>query len=189
MEPILYAALAVALSIPVFIAPGQPLAERDLVLFLIFSIILVTLVLQGPTLLSLIKRLGLAEHGSQERLERERLEAQTRMDAARMALSSLHQAIQQGSLAPHDVRRVREWHEDRVGRLECRLDQDGGGGKVAEQAEAVELALIQAERDHTNGLLHEDCIGGDIRRRVERNLYLREEELRRSVRGAVADGD
>ena len=121
--------LAVALSIPVFIAPGQPLPERDLVLFLTFSVILVTLVLQGPTLPSLVKRLGLVEHGSQERLERERLEAQTRIDAARAALSSLHQAIQQGSLAPDDVRRLREWHEDRVGRLERRHEQDGAAAK------------------------------------------------------------
>lgn len=181
--------LAVALSIPVFIAPGQPLAERDLVLFLTFSVILVTLVLQGPTLPSLVKRLGLVQHGSQERLERERLEAQTRIDAVRAALRSLHQGIQQGSVAPDDVRRLREWHEDRISRLEHRDRQGGGGGKVVEQTEAIELVLIQAQRDYINGLLREDRIGDDIRRRIERDLDLREEELRRNVRGAVVDGD
>jgi Na+/H+ antiporter len=181
--------LAAALSIPLMVAPNQTFAERNLVLFLTFSVILVTLVLQGPTLPSLVKRLGLVEHGGQERREREQLEAQTRMDAARAALNDLDQATQRSDLAPDDVRRLRQLHEDRVGHLERRRDRDGDHGKIAAQSETIELALIQAERDYINGLLREGRIDDDIRRRIERDLDLHEEELRRNVRGMDTGGD
>ena len=53
-------ALAAALSLPETLANGTPFAQRNLILFLTFSIILVTLVVQGLSLPWLIRRLGLA---------------------------------------------------------------------------------------------------------------------------------
>ncbi len=51
--------LAAALSIPGTLADGRAFPGRDLILFLTFSVILVTLVLQGLTLPLLIRFLGL----------------------------------------------------------------------------------------------------------------------------------
>lgn len=53
--------LASALSIPVSLADGRDFPERDLVLFISFMVILVTLVFQGLTLPWLIRRLKLSE--------------------------------------------------------------------------------------------------------------------------------
>ncbi len=53
--------LASALAIPVLLADGKEFPERDLVLFVSFVVILVTLVLQGLTLPWIIKRLKLKE--------------------------------------------------------------------------------------------------------------------------------
>jgi CPA1 family monovalent cation:H+ antiporter len=53
-------ALAAAISLPRILNSGKPFPERDLMIFLTFSVIFVTLVLQGLTLPSLIRRLGLA---------------------------------------------------------------------------------------------------------------------------------
>ncbi|MFD2871516.1 Na+/H+ antiporter [Mucilaginibacter ximonensis] len=47
--------LAAALSIPVALNSGQPFPNRDLILFITFSVILGTLVLQGLTLPALVK--------------------------------------------------------------------------------------------------------------------------------------
>jgi len=53
-------ALAAAISLPRILNSGKPFPERNLMIFLTFSVIFVTLVLQGLTLPSLIRRLGLA---------------------------------------------------------------------------------------------------------------------------------
>lgn len=49
--------LAAALSIPLFISAGQPFPYRDLILFITFIVILVTLVFQGLTLPFLIRKI------------------------------------------------------------------------------------------------------------------------------------
>jgi monovalent cation/hydrogen antiporter len=54
-------ALAAAISLPKMISNGMPFPERNLILFLTFCVIFVTLVLQGLTLSPLIARLGLTE--------------------------------------------------------------------------------------------------------------------------------
>ena len=53
-------ALAAAFSLPLALADGRPFPHRNLILFLTFSVILVTLVFQGLTLPPLIRLLGLA---------------------------------------------------------------------------------------------------------------------------------
>ena len=53
--------LASALAIPAFLEDGNEFPERDLVLFISFAVILVTLVLQGLTLPWVIKKLKLSE--------------------------------------------------------------------------------------------------------------------------------
>jgi Na+/H+ antiporter len=53
-------ALAAAISLPETLANGQPFPQRNVILFLTFSVILVTLVLQGLTLPFVIRRLKVA---------------------------------------------------------------------------------------------------------------------------------
>jgi len=52
--------LAAAIALPQTLANGSPFAQRNMIIFLAFSVILVTLVLQGLTLPPLIRALGLA---------------------------------------------------------------------------------------------------------------------------------
>ncbi|AXC13737.1 Na+/H+ antiporter [Acidisarcina polymorpha] len=53
-------ALAAAISLPEYLDNGQPFPQRNMILFLTFSIILTTLVLQGLTLPAIIRRLQIA---------------------------------------------------------------------------------------------------------------------------------
>ena len=178
--------LAAALSIPFMISQDQLFPHRRLILFLTFSVIVVTLVLQGPTLPWLVKQLGLVDSGSKEAQERERLEAHARVEAARAALDRLEQVAAASGLSSEPIRRMRELQLDRLSRLERRRDRDGDGDKVAARLDRVELGLIQTERDYINSLLRDGRIGDDTRRRIERDLDLREEAIRR---GASADGE
>src|SRR5262249_38065572 len=68
--------LAAALSLPTALKTGAPFPARNLIIFLTFSGILVTLVLQGLTLPPLIRILGLAGSGAKRDEE----------DAARLAM-------------------------------------------------------------------------------------------------------
>ena len=52
--------LAAALALPVTIAPGVPFPQRDLILFITFVVILVTLVGEGLAMPWLIRRLGIS---------------------------------------------------------------------------------------------------------------------------------
>ncbi|SFO48711.1 sodium/proton antiporter, CPA1 family [Chitinophaga sp. YR627] len=64
--------LAAALSIPIM-AGGQPFPQRNMILFITFVVILVTLVLQGLTLPWLIRKLGLEEVDYMSEVEQDTL--------------------------------------------------------------------------------------------------------------------
>src|SRR6202000_1721484 len=80
-------ALAAALSLPEKLADGSPFPQRNLIIFLTFSVILVTLVLQGLTLPALIRWLGLAGFTGPNCEEREarRIMAQTALERLELA--------------------------------------------------------------------------------------------------------
>lgn len=63
--------LANAISLPTLVANGKLFPQRNMIIFLTFCIIFVTLVLQGLTLPTLIRRLGV-ERESEVNLEEEK---------------------------------------------------------------------------------------------------------------------
>jgi CPA1 family monovalent cation:H+ antiporter len=78
--------LAAAMALPLELAPGVPLPMRDLLIFLTFSVILGTLVVQGLTLPLLIKWLGFGRLAPQDDEEMERA---ARLATATAALQRL----------------------------------------------------------------------------------------------------
>jgi CPA1 family monovalent cation:H+ antiporter len=64
-------ALAAAISLPRALDNGSPFPQREVIIFLTFCVILVTLVVQGLTLPSLIRKLGLCEKDPLEMVERD----------------------------------------------------------------------------------------------------------------------
>ena len=63
--------LAAAISLPALVANGKPFPQRNMIIFLTFCVIFVTLVLQGLTLPTLFRRLGLGRE-SEVNLEEEK---------------------------------------------------------------------------------------------------------------------
>lgn len=80
-------ALAAAISLPEYLGNGAPFPQRNLIIFLTFCVIFVTLVLQGLTLPSLIRWLGL-EGASGEDTE----ETQARRAMVQSAIAYLEAA-------------------------------------------------------------------------------------------------
>lgn len=79
--------LAAALSLPLTLENGQPLPERNLIIFITFVVILVTLVFQGLTLPFIIKALKLEETDVTMPLEQQ--EAEIRIRLTEIALNRL----------------------------------------------------------------------------------------------------
>ena len=65
--------LATATALPLALRTGQPFPQRDAILFITFTVILVTLVVQGLSLPWLVRRLGVQESPAQRAAEEQEL--------------------------------------------------------------------------------------------------------------------
>jgi CPA1 family monovalent cation:H+ antiporter len=166
--------LAAALAIPFVLDSGQPFPDRDLILFLTFSVILVTLVGQGLMLPAVIRVLGLANLGERE-LQADRIEERlARGHAIAAAIERLEQLGTERGLSDEVMQRCRTGLRERLGHFE-----EGPGGNESHQGPPDEIALllIGAERDRVNELYRQGTLKDEARRRLERELDLREATL------------
>ncbi len=93
--------LAAALSLPTMLADGQPFSQRNALIFLTFSVIFVTLVLQGLSLPPLIRFLKLPE--SDERQKSERKARRKMISAALNRIEELREGHDAKSDATYDA--------------------------------------------------------------------------------------
>ncbi len=169
--------LAAALAIPFTTANGEPFPNRDLILILTFSVILVTLVGQGLMLPSVIRWLGLANAGRRERHADREEEFVARRQAIEAAIERLDRVAAERQLPDDVVRPLRAQHRDRLKHLEHRSDGDAGHKKLTELDDEIELLLIEVEREAVNELYRRGKLKDEARRRIERELDLRDAHL------------
>jgi Na+/H+ antiporter len=169
--------LAAALAIPFVTANGQPFPGRDLILFLTFLVILVTLVGQGLMLPAVIRWLGLANAGRQERRAEREEEHRARRQAIEAALERLKQLQAERHLPEEAVRPLRSRYRDRLEYIEQRSDGNSGHRKLTETEDEIEGLLIDAERERINALLRTGKLTDETRRKIERELDLRVADL------------
>ncbi len=169
--------LAAALAIPFATDDGHPFPARDLILFLTFSVILVTLVVQGLMLPFVIRALGLAHVGRRER-HAERVEEQrARRQAIDAAIERLDRLAAERDLPEEIIRPLRAHQRDRLKHIEHRTDGNDEHKKLSELHCDIELQLIGAERQHINDLFRNGKLKDETRRRIERELDLREANI------------
>jgi monovalent cation/hydrogen antiporter len=168
--------LAAALALPLETDAGAPLPDRDLILFITFAVILVTLVGQGLTLPALIRRLGVREDGAEEEAE----ELRARLVASRAALERLDELVSEEWTRDDTVERVRGMYQFRQRRFKVRAgkldDEDGIEDRsLAYQRLMHELYVVQ--RRALLELRNAGTISNDVMHRVERELDLEESRL------------
>jgi Na+/H+ antiporter len=168
--------LAAALAVPLSTDAGDPFPERDLIVFLTFSVILATLVLQGLTLGPLIAALRLRGEGEADKLA----ELRARLEAARVALDKLERLGDDGRVSPESKERMREYYEENIQRYTAGLE---AGGTTEEYAKSSgdwrewRRELLAAEREALLSLRNEGKISPEVMRRIERDLDLQESRL------------
>ncbi|CAN2533687.1 Sodium,+potassium,+lithium+and+rubidium/H(+)+antiporter [Methylocapsa aurea] len=171
--------LAAALAIPFTTANGQPFPNRDLILFLTFSVILVTLIGQGLMLPFFIKKLGLAHAGQAERKSDGDEEHKARSEAVLAAIKRLDALAVERDLSAEMIEAVRAQHRDRLRHIEVRRNGDNVSKRLGELCDEVESHLIAAERMRVNELFRSGELKDEARRRIERELDMRETHLGR----------
>ena len=169
--------LAAALAIPFAMTNGQPFPQRDLILFLTFCVILVTLVGQGLMLPLVIPKLGLIKQGRLERHADRAEELEVRRQAIEAAIERLDRLAAERELPEEIVTPFRAYHRDRIKHVEHRSDGDDGHKKLIDLSDEVQLLLIAAERQLINDLYRGGALKDEARRRIEHELDLREAHL------------
>lgn len=104
--------LVIALSLPLVTKAGAPFPARELIIFLTFAVILVTLVLQGFTFAASIKLLGLRDDGRETEEER-----QARRRTAEAGLARLEELAREPGLPQDHINDLRDRHARRLHHL------------------------------------------------------------------------
>ncbi|HEY4124394.1 MAG TPA: Na+/H+ antiporter [Rhizomicrobium sp.] len=169
--------LAAALAIPLVTSNGEPFPDRDLILFLTFSVILVTLVGQGLALPWVIRALGLANLGRRERHTDRVEEFAARRKAIEATIAQLDQLAAERELPDEVYKPLRAHHQGRLRQVADRSDGDTGHRKLVELNDDIELLLIDAERLTVNDFYRDGKLKDEGRRRIEQELDLREARL------------
>jgi Na+/H+ antiporter len=169
--------LAAALAIPFVTEGGQPFPHRDLILILTFAVILVTLVGQGLLLPPVIRALGLANAGRREHAAEKKQEFAARRKAIEAAEQRLEALRRERNLPMDIVRPLRARHADRLKYIDNKSDGDGDRGKLVDLDDDIKLQLLAAERDAINELYRTGALQSEPRRRIERELDLRDAQL------------
>jgi CPA1 family monovalent cation:H+ antiporter len=167
--------LAAAISVPRLLANGEPFVQRNVIIFLTFAVILVTLVLQGLTLPSVIRGLGLAglSISNQEEVSARRLMAEaalSHLDLVKRRSDSTDEAFD--DIERHYRRRL------------ATLDHEEAHAEPADadfykKYAALSRELLNVERKTAVELRNQSQIGDELLRELEHELDLGELKFQR----------
>ncbi len=160
--------LAAAFALPVVLPGGAPFPHRDLVIFLTFSVVVFTLVVQTLTLEPLIRALGIeggAGLGCEER------------DARRIAITAALEHLEKER--KHDRQKYAGVYEDLTQHYRDMLAVAGDGNGIEDGSSderdryrALARELLDVQRRAVLRLRDERRINDDVLRHIERDLDL-----------------
>lgn len=166
-------ALAAAMSLPETVADGSPFPHRDLIVFLTFSVILVTLGIQGLTLPPVIRALGLAQNPASKCEEQEARRLVIEETLARLG------EMRSAEGAPD----VHELYDDLARHYQDRLTTVGGsggeGGRADQYLRYLDLSrsLLGEERRIALRLRDDGRITDEVLREIEHEMDLSEARI------------
>lgn len=171
--------LAAALALPIETERGLPFPYRNLIVLLTLAVILGTLLLQGLTLRSMVRWLGLKEDRSSEE---ESLTA--RIHATETVLERILEMQENSNCTGPALDRIRGFYEDRLSDLRARLEIETGIEKVESPQNFESLAeqklwwkLVQVERGAVLDLRKQMKIGDEALHEIERDIDLLEARI------------
>jgi Na+/H+ antiporter len=166
--------LAVALALPLTTDADSPFPQRDLIVFLTFSVIFFTLVVQGLTLPAVLRRSGVG--GREEDLEEE---LRARLIATKAAIARIDSLAGEDWTRDDSVERMRAFYEYRKRRFAAqagKIEDEGYEDRSIAYQQMLQLVL-GAQREALLLLRNEGELSNEGMNRLLRELDLEEERL------------
>ena len=158
--------LAAALALPMTTGTGAPFPFRSEIILISFTVILVTLVLQGLSLPPIIRVLRLEEEDELAREER-----LAREHAATAALVRLDEAMTEDWVAMEHIERVRVRYLRRLEHLaQTGVDEDGSPEGHVETVQRLHHEVLTAERLALIRLRDDGTISDEVLHQLEQEL-------------------
>ena len=166
--------LAAALALPLTLRDGKEFPGRDLILFLTFVVILVTLVVQGLSLPLLIRWLGVKDDGRMAKEERE-----ARLKANQAALARLNEMTESDPAKDDALQRLRIEYEDHIRQVEGAEPESAGTPlrRFSSEYERLSREALLQERRMILKLRNQSAISDEVLRRIQRDIDLAEARL------------
>lgn len=163
--------LAAAFSVPYSLANGTSFGQRSMIVYLTFCLIVTSLVLQGLTMPSLIRRMAIDRTNVEEREER-----QARRRLVEDVLRYLNRRRVRERFDAAVVTEMLSMYERRLRALPIEeLDGDEAGSRM--QRGALLLEILQVERESLIQLRNDAAISDDVARLIQRDLDLLESHV------------
>jgi CPA1 family monovalent cation:H+ antiporter len=160
-------ALAAALSLPLFTNRGEWFPHRQIIIYLAFSVILVTLVGQGLTLPVLIRKLGVQE--PEETRDEERLARKALLKRALETLRGIDTG--QDEIKAQAVDQLTRYYDQRLQGLKKTADAPNGA-QIDRVSRQIAGTVRAAERDELATLREQGRCREVMLRNLERELDL-----------------
>lgn len=161
--------LAAALALPLALNSGEPFPYRDLIVFLTFAVILVTLVFQGLTLAPLIRKLNVGTDWSGQEEEN-----RAKFALTKAAMAAIDQAARNEKIPDDVAERIRAEFAEKV-------TVGVATGEVlharADPARQLRRAAIEAERRELIRIWRENEISDEVLHLIEEDLDYQESRL------------
>nr|MCU0396929.1 cation:proton antiporter [Cyclobacteriaceae bacterium] len=162
--------LAAALALPLTLENNAPFPNRDLIIFLTFSVIFATLVIQGLTLRPLIKFLGLK---ADDQLQRDEQEARLRIASGVIEHIEENYSLVGDDLLPI----IKNKYEIRIQRIRKDQSQQRMDDEKVLAFLRIQQELIETERRIVKQLKNESKISEEVLRKIDYELDLEETRL------------
>lgn len=171
--------LASALTIPLVMENGEMFPHRNLILFLTFSVILFTLILQGLTLPLLIRVLKIKVDDTHEASQKLMLSR----ELTEAVVSHLNNTYPQELQTNEVYQRVQERYSRILEEMDKRaenLPQKKTGKPVERKMRLLLLELIEVQRTFIENMRREGQFADELLRNKEYDLDLEEARVRRT---------
>jgi CPA1 family monovalent cation:H+ antiporter len=161
--------VAAALALPLSLNNGEPFPHRDLIIFLTFVVIAVTLVLQGLTLAPLIRKLNVGTDWSAHEEE-----GHAKLALTKAAIAAIDEVARAENIPQDLAERIRAEFAEKV---ELALDRGEVLHRGEDPAKRLRRAAIRAERRELIRIWRENQISDDVLHHLEEDLDYQESRL------------
>jgi CPA1 family monovalent cation:H+ antiporter len=160
--------LAAALALPIDVP------QRDVIVFVTFVVILVSLIGPVVTLPGLVRLIGIEDDGGADRED-----AKARIKAAEAALARIEEIAEEGWANEDSQQRARGQYRFRTNRFTARLTGEDGDGAEERSVlyQRLRRELLDAERMAVNALRNQGVITQEVAQRVQRDIDLEDSRL------------